>query len=496
MLDFTALNEITLKLKDEIKQSILNNPALPDTVYELWFIDMSVLKMTDVIIFISVVTEIQKRRIEDKYKYIITGAVKKIYGLDLKVVIYYTQEGKITKEQIDSDEKKILLEDIGVINDVNAVSGEAADDAGTGDIPDAINILNRISAANSNDEPVLNYKGKYTFDSFVVGSSNRFAYKASSAVAQFPAVKYNPFFIYGPPGLGKTHLLCAINNEYSKRFKHMKVIYVNGEDFTNELIDFITEKNQKKAQIFRDKYRNCDMLLIDDVHFIAGKFAVQEEIFHTFNTLYESEKQIIFASDRPPKDINPLEERIKSRFESGLIVDIQPPELELRTAIFKRKAEDMGIEMTVDVLFFLAENISTNIRQIEGAVKKLNAYSYLNNSKITLELAKSSIADILSGTEPLNITVEKILSAVSQKFGIPTAELKGKKRTKEIVSARHAAIYIIRKITDLSLPDTGKIFNRNHSTIFSAVEAVEKELKNNMALESTITEISNFVKGS
>jgi len=274
----------------------------------------------------------------------------------------------------------------------------------------------------------------------------------------------------------------------------MKVVYVNGVEFADELIDFITEKDRKKQQAFRDKYRGCDILMIDDIQFIAGKIQTQEEIFNTFNALYESEKQIIFTSDRPPKDINPLEERIKSRFESGLIVDIQPPDLELRTAILKRKSEDLGIKIPGEVMFFLAENISSNIRQIEGAAKKLNAYSYLNNSEITLELAKSCLNDILSGTEPINVTVEKILSAVSQTYGIPQTELKGRKRTKEIAFARNVAIYIIRRITDLSLPAIGKIFGRDHSTVFSAIGAIENELKNNAALESQITGISNIAK--
>jgi len=313
-------------------------------------------------------------------------------------------------------------------------------------------------------------------------------------VAEYPAVKYNPFFIYGPPGLGKTHLLCAISNEYSRRFSHAKVIYVNGEDFANELIDALAEKTRQRMQYFKEKYRTCDMLLIDDIQFIAGKIATQEEFFHTFNALYEAGKQIIFTADRPPKDMKTLEERLTSRFEWGLIVDIQPPDLELRIAILKRKSEDMGIKIPNEVLFFLAENISSNIRQIEGAIKKLNAYSYLNNSGITLELAKASIADILSGTEPINVTVEKVLGAVSQTFGIPQEELKGKKRTKEVVLARHVAIYIIRSITDLSLPAIGKIFGRDHSTIFSAIGVIENEIENNTILSNQINDISNMAK--
>jgi len=384
VFDNKGLNEITLKLKEDIKK----NTAQNSPIYDLWFSEMSVLRMTDMIIFISVNTDMQKLTIEYKYMHLITDAVKKIYGLDLKVGIYYTQDGKITKEQMDADEKRILLDDIdedSIGNNKDKKNTGAAavkKDFSTGPKQNIDNLGLLGLDIEPGEESEILMKHKYTFSNFVVGSSNRFAYKACTMVAQYPAVKYNPFFIHGPSGLGKTHLLCAISNEYARRFKHAKVIYVNGEDFANELIDHITEKNPKKAQQFRDKYRGCDMLLIDDIHFIAGKPSTQEEIFHTFNALYEAGKQIILTSDRPPKDINLLEERIKSRFESGLIVDIQPPDLELRIAILKRKSEDAGIKITHEVLFFLAENISSNIRQIEGAIKKLNAYSYLNNSEI------------------------------------------------------------------------------------------------------------------
>ena len=339
------------------------------------------------------------------------------------------------------------------------------------------------------------YNFKHSFDNFIVGRSNRFAYKASTVVAEFPAVKYNPLFIYGASELGKTHLLCAISNEYKRRFPHMKVICVNGEDFANELIDFLAlgDKNHPKMQHFKEKYRTCDMLLIDDIQFIAGKVSTQEEFFHTVNALYAAGKQIILTADRPPKDINPLEDRIKSQFESGLIVDIQPPDLELRIAVLKRKSEDMGIKIPNEVLFFLAENISSNIRQIEGAIKKLNAYSYLQNSDITLELAKTSIADILSSTEPINVTVEKILAAVEQTFGVPQSELKGRKRTKEISFARKVAMYIVHSETDLSLPQISKIFGRDYTSVFYANNEIESELKINSGLANQINDIINSV---
>ena len=506
MFNFTDLNEITIKLKNEIRKNVSRPPISNPSIYELWFDKISVLRMTDAVIFLSVPTDICKIRIETKFLSFITDAVKELYnGLDLKAVLYDTQYEKVSNEKMDSDEKEILLGDIdddaipGIISQKKTpapISSNNARNFAADPDQNFMEITNGES--DKGDETGKNFRSRYTFNNFIVGSSNRLAYKACTVVAQYPAEKYNPFFIHGPSGLGKTHLLCAISNEYARRFGQLKAIYINGEDFTNELVDSIFptggEKNPKKTQIFRDKYRSCDILLIDDIQFIAGKAQTQEEIFHTFNALYEAGKQIIFTSDRPPKDINQLEDRIKSRFESGLIVDIQPPDLELRIAILKRKAEDMGIKITYDVLFFLAENISSNIRQIEGAIKKLNAYSYLNNSEITLELAKSSIADILSGTEPINVTVEKVLGAVSQAFGISAAELKGRNRTKEVALARNVCIYIIRSITDLSLPAIGKIFGRDHSTVFSAIRAIEYEIAGDPALYARINEISSTAK--
>ncbi|MCL2815428.1 MAG: chromosomal replication initiator protein DnaA [Oscillospiraceae bacterium] len=496
MFNNTDYNEITLKLKEEIKNKLSETPR----IYELWFEDMSVLRMTDKVLLISVNTDIQKRNIESKYKHLLIDAIKAKYFInDLIIGVYYTQNGpekmKITKETMDADERRLLLDDIGDIETPQSVLHTDADKSAapqtTAMTQKAEDIIKEI---DSDDDTDRNVKFTYTFENFIVGSSNRFAYKACTVVAESPAIKYNPFFIYGSSGLGKTHLLCAIYNEYSKKFKNAKVIYVNGEDFANELIDLLALKDRHKIQAFKEKYRTCDMLLIDDIHFIAGKPSTQEEIFHTFNALYDAGKQIIFTSDRPPKDMKTLEERLTSRFEWGLMADIQPPEIELKIAILKRKSEDMNIKITNDVLEFLANHISSNIRQIEGAIKKLNAYSLLNNQTITLELAKTSIAYILSGTEPINVTVEKILGAVSQMFGVPQTELKGRKRSKEIAFARNVAIYIIRSVTDMSLHAIGRAFDRNHTTILSATKVIENEMKTNLNLANQITEISNIAK--
>ena len=485
MFDFNALNEISEKIKADIK----NNTDV--NAYSLWFESMDVLKLTDLIIAVSVPTTVKKIKIESKYKNLIIDAAKNIYDLKVQVIVYSTQDGKITREQIDADERAIITRDAKSPQP----NGELTlDEFIAGNNNTSIIINNSTEASRS----LENYNLEYTFDNFVIGTSNRLAYKACTVVAQYPAVKYNPFFIYGPSGIGKTHLLYSIANEYAQRFKNARVLYTNGEEFTNSLINSLSEKErhqkQQYLQYFREKYRSCDMLLIDDIQFIEGKDTTQEEFFHTFNALYASGKQIIMTSDRPPKNIKTLEDRLTSRFESGLIVDIQPPDWELRIAILKRKSEDMGIKVPNDVLSYLADNISSNIRQIEGAIKKLNAYSYVNNTGITLELAKACLADILSGTEPINVTVEKVINLVSEAFAIPLEELRSKKRTKEIAFARNVAIYIIRKITDLSMPKIGKIFDRDHATIYYAINSIEEDAKINASLSGQIEEIAKQAK--
>lgn len=473
--DLNDLNEIAENLKADIKKNIDVN------AYSLWFESMDVLKMTDLTIAVSVPTTINRITIESKYKNLIIQAVKNMYDLNIQVIIYSTQDGKISKERVDADERALI-------------AGDAAETP-----PQAENTESEF--ITNGNMPGLDanriFGIEYTFKNFVIGSSNRLAYKACTVVAQQPATAYNPFFIYGPSGLGKTHLLYAIANEYKQSFRNARVLYTTGEEFTNSLINSLAEKQHQAQylQFFREKYRNCDMLLIDDIQFIEGKKSTQEEFFHTFNALYVSGKQIIMTSDRPPRNIETLQDRLTSRFESGLIVDIQPPDLELRIAILKRKSEDMGINVPNDVLFYLAENISSNIRQIEGVIKKLNAYSILNNTGITLELAKTCLADILSGTEPTNVTVEKVINLVAQKFTVPQEELKGRKRTKEIAFARNVAIYIIRKITDLSLPKIGKVFGRDHATIYSAINSIDEEAKNNASLNTEIEEIARLAKG-
>ena len=314
---------------------------------------------------------------------------------------------------------------------------------------------------------------RYTFDNFIEGESNRFARAACWKVANNPSREWNPLFIYGPSGVGKTHLLYAVVNEIRRQRPTVKIIYTKGDDFTNYMIDCITHKDMAA---FRERYRGCDVLLVDDIQFISGKVATQEEFFHTFQALFDEGKQIILASDRPPHEINPLEERLRSRFEQGLLADINPPNIELRVAIIKKKAEDYGIELPGDVLSYLAENLRSNIRQIEGAIKKLVAKSMVDGRQISLELAKDCITDLLGDAEPLNVTIDKIFAEIFKKYNIPREEIVGKKRTKEIARARHVAIYLVRDITEMSYPNIGKLFGRDHATVMSSLDVVKKKI--------------------
>lgn len=340
--------------------------------------------------------------------------------------------------------------------------------------------------------PMPSYNFEYTFDNFIVGSTNKFAHAACVAVANHPATNYNPLFIYGNSGLGKTHLMCAIINQMQKNNPNVKIIYTKGEDFVNQMVESMSTKSMDE---FRDKFRKCDVLLIDDIQFIAGKVSTQEEFFHTFNALYEEKKQIVLTSDRPPKDIKPLEDRLKSRFEWGLLADVEPPDLELRIAIIKKKAEQVNVTISDEVLTFLGENLRGNIRQLEGAIKKLGALSFLSGKSITMDVAKVCISELLGGAEPVSVTVDKIFAAVFRKYGISKEEIVGTKRNKEIAAARHISVYLIRQITEMSLPNIAKIYQRDHSTIMSSLQAVEKKMRTDPVYANEIAELRKEVTG-
>ena len=334
---------------------------------------------------------------------------------------------------------------------------------------------------------------KYTFNTFVIGNSNRFAHAASLAVAEAPAQAYNPLFIYGGVGLGKTHLMHAIGNYILSQKPDTKVVYVSSEKFTNELINSIREyKNEE----FRNKYRNIDVLLVDDIQFIAGKEGTQEEFFHTFNALHDSNKQIIISSDRPPKEIPTLEDRLRSRFEWGLIADIQAPDLETRIAILRKKANIENIEVPDEIMEYIASKIHSNIRELEGALIRVVAYSSLTNKDITVELAEEALKDIISNNKPKEITVDRIKEEVSQNFSIKMEDFISKKRTRAIAFPRQIAMYLTRELTDLSLPKIGDEFGgRDHTTVIHACDKINKDLQINKDLNDKIDYIIDRLKG-
>ena len=341
------------------------------------------------------------------------------------------------------------------------------------------------------DEMSSTLNPKYTFDSFVIGNSNRFAHAASLAVAESPAQAYNPLFIYGGVGLGKTHLMHAIGHYILQGNPNAKVVYVSSEKFTNELINSIKDD---KNEEFRTKYRSVDVLLIDDIQFIAGKERTQEEFFHTFNTLHDANKQIILSSDRPPKEIPTLEDRLRSRFEWGLIADIQAPDFETRMAILKKKADVEKLNVPNEVMVYIATKIKSNIRELEGALIRIVAYSSLTNREITVDLATEALKDIISNKQNKNITIDLIQDVIAAYFNLRVDDLKSQRRTRNIAYPRQIAMYLSRKLTDMSLPKIGEEFGgRDHTTVIHAYEKISESLKSDESLQRTIDDISKKI---
>ena len=332
---------------------------------------------------------------------------------------------------------------------------------------------------------------KYSFDNFVIGPNNRFAHAACLAVAEAPSKAYNPLFIYGGVGLGKTHLMHAIGHYILSHNKSAKVLYVTSETFTNELINSI--KDDKNIQ-FRNRYRNIDVLLIDDIQFIAGKESTQEEFFHTFNALHEANKQIVISSDRPPKEIPTLEDRLRSRFEWGLITDIQPPDLETRIAILRKKAEMENLTIDDEVMLFIAKKIKSNIRELEGALTRIIAYASLANREINMDLAHDALKGIISEDKPKQITISLIQQIVGNYFNLKAEDFKSKKRTRNVAFPRQIAMYLTRELTDLSLPKIGEEFGgRDHTTVIHAYEKISQDIKNDIQLKNTIEELKKKI---
>ena len=354
---------------------------------------------------------------------------------------------------------------------------------------------NHHNMENGNNEEVTYsiLNPKYTFDTFVIGNSNRLAHAASVAVAESPAKAYNPLFLYGGVGLGKTHLMHAIGHYILTQNPASKVIYVSSEKFTNELINAIKDDRNEE---FRSKYRNIDVLLIDDIQFIGGKERTQEEFFHTFNALYEANKQIIISSDRSPKEITTLEERLRSRFEWGLTADIQTPDVETRIAILRKKAQQEKLYIPNDVLEFIADKVASNIRELEGALNKVIAYSSLTENEISVDLATEALKEIISANNSRVINSVLIMDTVSRYFDIRADEFKSKKRNRDISFPRQIAMYLCRDLTDLSLPKIGDAFGgRDHTTVIHGIDKIAEDIHNNPEIKRTVDELKRNIVG-
>ncbi len=461
------------------------NHNLSEMTVNLWFDSMSMEKLTPSTAYFRTDNDLKKQIIESKYADILKEELKHVLGFDVEIVLVSTEHGSF-ESQLNALQNRLRSEQLEEVTEKL-------------DAEDAVGMRQTAAHFGKDSSGIMvsssllpEYSPEYTFENFVVGRSNDLAYKMAWSVANQPAVVANPLYLYGSPGLGKTHLLYAITHLLNQNHPEFKIIYAKGEDFTNELIESLSNKT---PILFREKYRSADVLLIDDIQFIAGKETIQEEFFHTYEALFEAGKQIIVTSDRLPKDIKTLASRLLSRFEHGIIVDIQPPDLELRVAIFKRKAEALGMNVPNDVLMYLGENIKDNIRQIEGALKKMRALAFIQGTDICMEHAKTAVADILTAKASA-VTPEKILTFVSQKYGIPTEDIIGKRKTDAIASARQVAIYLLRELTDMSFANIGKVFNRDHSTVVASVNKVKDRMKEDSSFEAQIDDMMKDVRAA
>ena len=437
-----------------------------DSVFAVWFSELSLAELSEEKAVFATKSKLKQKILTNKYTEVVQEALFEVIGFEVDPVFIFTGEETDFQQQAPLFEKQ------------NEESEEKKNERAR-----EFKLL-----LSSESGSVLD---GYTFENFVRGDSNEFALSLCLAVANEPTA-YNPLFIYGDSGLGKTHLLAAIVNYIKKNSPHLRIVYKKSEDFINELIGAISTGS---THSFKEKYRSADVLLIDDIQFIAGKESTQEEFFHTFSALYESNKQIILTSDRPPREIQPLEDRLRTRFEGACIADVQPPSLELRLAIIRKKSADMGLQIADDLVEYMAERLQNNIRQIEGVLKRIGAMFSMSGKGLTREKLEEIISVIAPDSIPPDVMVDKIISVVAKKNGLRPEDLKSKKRQDNIAKARHIAIYIARNLTTLSLDSIGKIFNRDHSTVSSSIEKVEIDLKTKKNAHSEISALIKQIKG-
>lgn len=424
--------ELWEMVKEECKNQV------SESIYNVWFKDMELVSFDDNKVVIAF-SDFKRKIVESRFMDKLESSFKNVIGFDIQIILV--------------DVEKAV-----------PVKAEETEDALT-------------------DED--------TFDSFIVGASNKFAYAAANAVANDPGGKYNPLFIHGNSGLGKTHLLNAIAHQVKLTHPEANIVYTRGESFTNELVKYI---GQKSTEAFHDKYRNADILLVDDVQFIAGKDSTQEEFFHTFNALYQAGNQIVLTSDRPPKEIALLEDRLRNRFEWGLMADIQSPDLETRMAIIKRKAEVLNFDLPDDIVQYIAEKLKNNIRQLEGAVKKMQAFVTMQGMPVNIMTAQTAIKDIIVDNSPTPVTINKIVTEVARTYGADSADIYSKKQNAQTTEMRQMAMYIVREMTGLSTKLIGREFNRDHSTVVYSLDKFTKRYHEDSKLRSVVDNIIKNIR--
>ncbi len=424
--------ELWEMVKEECKKQV------SESIYNVWFKDMELVSFDDNRVVIAL-SDFKRKIVESRFMDKLESSFKNVIGFDIQIVLVDVEKAAPIK--VEENEDTLSDED--------------------------------------------------TFDSFIVGASNKFAYAAANAVANDPGGKYNPLFIHGNSGLGKTHLLNAIAHQVKLTHPEANIVYTRGESFTNELVKYI---GQKSTEAFHDKYRSADILLVDDVQFIAGKDSTQEEFFHTFNALYQAGNQIVLTSDRPPKEISLLEDRLRNRFEWGLMADIQSPDLETRMAIIKRKAEILNFDLPDDIVQYIAEKLKNNIRQLEGAVKKMQAFVTMQGMPVNIMTAQTAIKDIIVDNSPTPVTINKIVTEVARTYGADSADIYSKKQNAQTTEMRQMAIYIVREMTGLSTKLIGREFGRDHSTIVYSLDKFTKRYNEDSKIRSVVDNIIKNIR--
>jgi chromosomal replication initiator protein len=458
--------QVTSKTPEQIWDEVLSNieKLIPPETYGLWFKPISFVSLENKVLTLSVPNKFFSQWIEKHYNTTLEEFLKDLTDKDIKIVFI-----------IDPHAKKLILE-------------KEQEDISSPEVSPTSSPL--VETTFTGSEPL---HPKYIFNNFVVGVSNRFAQATAEAVANAPGEAYNPLFIYGGVGLGKTHLLQAVGHHVKKKFPYMSVFYITSERFTNEFIESIQKKQMME---FRAKYRNFDLFLIDDIQFIADKPSSQDELFHIFNALYGSHKQVVFASDRPPKEIQNLVERLRSRFQWGVIADIQPPDLETRIAILRAKAESENLYVPDDVILFIAGEIKSNIRDLEGSLIRIVAFSHVTGTDITVDRAREILKDIITKEEIIGqITIESIQRVVVKHFNTDIKEMKSKKRTDAVAFPRQVAMYLARTLTEFSTTEIGTSFGgRDHTTVMYANEKIKTKLANDPYFSALINKITREIK--